>query len=680
MEVLVLDAYNLEIKDNGTCIDASVVDDSTSLQYSTFSILGKLDCEFHNIITYYDEETQDGHYKCYLIIEYEYKDGITSVKCLPMLELVNFDSINLENSFYYGYGTNTSLDRGIENCLELIINSVVAKNMALDFNNDNICNIDNNRLIYNLTTKTQENMTVHFGDIVNPYDVIEEVAKQFNIIVDFRLKFNTETKQFDYEITIGKVSTETTLNDDYVLDLKKSEDKNHRTNVLYLWPKLNYASEDYENDETLVIGFIFALLKDGTVRYFRSATSQSLNDIPTNLRITPVIKEIITYDNSKFDDETTLEEYCLTVAQNEFKVTLENTTFSFSYPQKESEIFSLGETLKFNYEDTAYSVSVTQVKKTYTANKQDTMLVKYKCGLSRTSLTDKLNQDGSSSSSKGSSTSSSGISKESDPTVPVWAKQPNKPTYTASEVGALSTKGGGLTGDVVSNRKIEANILAATSFKPSENSSDKRYIHFETTESDGSIRKFNITSSSKVGSAADGDSFDLYEMKNKFNLHSHGCYLNLHIRGYASQLASFDLMIPIYLPIGVGGFATEPPTGYSGFSKFEGSQADFATILQQNFYLPNNKEDEATFIPMEFPCSGSIYDLSGRLAHPNTYAYPVTRVIITLSGDGVNPRFSLKVWDIVSSEIEFIIDVNANTNFSLFQGLIYNLGTPNNEL
>ena len=30
------------------------------------------------------------------------------------------------------------------------------------------------------------------------------------------------------------------------------------------------------------------------------------------------------------------------------------------------------------------------------------------------------------------------LTEESDPTVPEWAKQPNKPTYTASEVGALS--------------------------------------------------------------------------------------------------------------------------------------------------------------------------------------------------------------------------------------------------
>ena len=31
-----------------------------------------------------------------------------------------------------------------------------------------------------------------------------------------------------------------------------------------------------------------------------------------------------------------------------------------------------------------------------------------------------------------------GITKETDPTVPDWAKQPNKPTYKADEVGAYS--------------------------------------------------------------------------------------------------------------------------------------------------------------------------------------------------------------------------------------------------
>lgn len=33
---------------------------------------------------------------------------------------------------------------------------------------------------------------------------------------------------------------------------------------------------------------------------------------------------------------------------------------------------------------------------------------------------------------------SGGITQETDPTVPAWAKQPEKPTYTAEEVGAAS--------------------------------------------------------------------------------------------------------------------------------------------------------------------------------------------------------------------------------------------------
>lgn len=39
--------------------------------------------------------------------------------------------------------------------------------------------------------------------------------------------------------------------------------------------------------------------------------------------------------------------------------------------------------------------------------------------------------------SVGTSGGNGGISKETDPTVPAWAKQPEKPKYTAEEVGAL---------------------------------------------------------------------------------------------------------------------------------------------------------------------------------------------------------------------------------------------------
>ena len=37
------------------------------------------------------------------------------------------------------------------------------------------------------------------------------------------------------------------------------------------------------------------------------------------------------------------------------------------------------------------------------------------------------------------STSTGGVVEETDPTVPEWAKQSTKPTYTASEVGALDS-------------------------------------------------------------------------------------------------------------------------------------------------------------------------------------------------------------------------------------------------
>lgn len=40
------------------------------------------------------------------------------------------------------------------------------------------------------------------------------------------------------------------------------------------------------------------------------------------------------------------------------------------------------------------------------------------------------------------------LTTETDPTVPAWAKESTKPSYTASEVGALATSGGQLTGDL----------------------------------------------------------------------------------------------------------------------------------------------------------------------------------------------------------------------------------------
>jgi len=40
------------------------------------------------------------------------------------------------------------------------------------------------------------------------------------------------------------------------------------------------------------------------------------------------------------------------------------------------------------------------------------------------------------------------ITQETDPTVPSWAKQPSKPTYTASEVGAIPSSAKGAASGV----------------------------------------------------------------------------------------------------------------------------------------------------------------------------------------------------------------------------------------
>lgn len=56
----------------------------------------------------------------------------------------------------------------------------------------------------------------------------------------------------------------------------------------------------------------------------------------------------------------------------------------------------------------------------------------------RRELLDEINRSASGTVVAYSNLSESGGRKETDPTVPSWAKQPEKPTYTATEVGALS--------------------------------------------------------------------------------------------------------------------------------------------------------------------------------------------------------------------------------------------------
>lgn len=51
---------------------------------------------------------------------------------------------------------------------------------------------------------------------------------------------------------------------------------------------------------------------------------------------------------------------------------------------------------------------------------------------------------------------------ETDPTVPAWAKASSKPSYTASEVGAVPTSGGTMTGALTLSGAPTANLHAAT--------------------------------------------------------------------------------------------------------------------------------------------------------------------------------------------------------------------------
>lgn len=53
------------------------------------------------------------------------------------------------------------------------------------------------------------------------------------------------------------------------------------------------------------------------------------------------------------------------------------------------------------------------------------------------------------------------LTSESDPTVPGWAKSPNKPSYTATEVGALPSDTTHLSGDVPTTRTVNGKPLSS---------------------------------------------------------------------------------------------------------------------------------------------------------------------------------------------------------------------------
>jgi lysophospholipase L1-like esterase len=84
------------------------------------------------------------------------------------------------------------------------------------------------------------------------------------------------------------------------------------------------------------------------------------------------------------------------------------------------------------------------------------------------------------------------ITQESDPTVPSWAKQPNKPTYTASEVGALpdSTKIPTKTSDLTNNSGF---ITKAVSDLTNYYTKSQTYTRDEVNALISAIPKFSIS-------------------------------------------------------------------------------------------------------------------------------------------------------------------------------------------
>ena len=89
------------------------------------------------------------------------------------------------------------------------------------------------------------------------------------------------------------------------------------------------------------------------------------------------------------------------------------------------------------------------------------------------------------------SSGSGGITTETDPTVPSWAKQSSKPTYTASEVGALPSSteihnvpSGGTTGQVLTkNSNNNYDLKWSTPSSGSGSGSSEQYVDYDAVVS-----------------------------------------------------------------------------------------------------------------------------------------------------------------------------------------------------
>lgn len=146
--------------------------------------------------------------------------------------------------------------------------------------------------------------------------------------------------------------------------------------------------------------------------------------------------------------------------------------------------------------DTFYNLSKLEID---LLNPQNTKIV---VGTPSKTLTAAISGSGSSSSgSSGSSSGGSGgggISEEIDPTVPAWAKQPNKPTYTASEVGARPNTWMPTASDVGADSKGTAELKVSG--------------HNTNTEAHNDIRLLIEGLTTRLNTLADSDDVDLDQM------------------------------------------------------------------------------------------------------------------------------------------------------------------------
>lgn len=103
------------------------------------------------------------------------------------------------------------------------------------------------------------------------------------------------------------------------------------------------------------------------------------------------------------------------------------------------------------------------------------------------------------------------LSEETDPTVPSWAKQPNKPTYTASEVGALSavpqatdtTLGGVKLGyqENGKNYPIRTDETGKAYVNVPWSESGAGYVHPKFTPHDAGLYKITVNDEGHVSNA-----------------------------------------------------------------------------------------------------------------------------------------------------------------------------------